>query len=86
MQRLLDAMAQMEERLTDVLTGRGREQAIHRCTSSFNDDSGADCNLINVGTDCTAEDDPPTLSPPSPRSIFSLTPTTTASRSSAQAS
>jgi hypothetical protein len=59
MQRLLDAMAQMEERLTDVLTGRGREQATHGRTSSFNDDSGADCILINVGTDCTAEDDAP---------------------------
>jgi hypothetical protein len=59
MQRLLAVMTQMEERLTDVLTGRGREQATHGCTSSFNDDSGADCILINVGTDCTAEDDPP---------------------------
>jgi hypothetical protein len=59
MQRLLDAMAQMEERLTDVLTGRGREQATHGRTSSFKDDSGADCILLNVGTDCTEEDDAP---------------------------
>jgi hypothetical protein len=62
MQRVLDAMAQMEERLTDVLTDRGREQATHERTYSFNDDLGADCILINVGTGCTAEDDAPTLS------------------------